>query len=128
MNILAIGNSFSEDATRYLHGIARADGETLKVANLYIGGCSLGWHDRNMLSDEKAYELQYNGQKTDNIIEKNNKRNGIAVAVGTAYATGKLTRRPQVDASLFRRFAFYKSHSASQSKTPTIWVGVFDWL
>ena len=26
MNILAIGNSFSEDATRYLHGVARADG------------------------------------------------------------------------------------------------------
>ena len=29
MNLLAIGNSFSEDATRYLHGVALADGEDL---------------------------------------------------------------------------------------------------
>ena len=64
MNILAIGNSFSEDATRYLHDIARADGKSLQVTNLYIGGCSLEQHYRNMLSDEKKYELQYNGQKT----------------------------------------------------------------
>ena len=64
MNILAIGNSFSEDATRYLHDIARVDGKNLQVTNLYIGGCSLERHYRNMLSDEKAYELQYNGQKT----------------------------------------------------------------
>ena len=64
MNILAIGNSFSEDATRYLHDIARVDGKNLQVTNLYIGGCSLERHYRNMLSDEKVYELQYNGQKT----------------------------------------------------------------
>ncbi|MBE6577383.1 MAG: DUF4886 domain-containing protein [Ruminococcaceae bacterium] len=64
MNILAIGNSFSEDATRYLHNIAKADGENLQVTNLYIGGCSLERHYRNMLSDEKKYELQYNGHRT----------------------------------------------------------------
>ena len=64
MNILAIGNSFSQDATRYLHQIAAADGVTLHVANLYIGGCSLEHHYRNMLSGERAYELQYNGQLT----------------------------------------------------------------
>ncbi len=64
MNVLAIGNSFSEDATRYLHGIARADGEVLNVVNLYIGGCSLEKHFRNMHSEAKAYELQYNGERT----------------------------------------------------------------
>ena len=64
MNVLAIGNSFSEDATRYLHGIARADGKDLTVVNLYIGGCSLERHYRNMLSDKPAYELQCNGQRT----------------------------------------------------------------
>ena len=64
MNVLAIGNSFSQDATRYLHQIAAADGVTLHVANLYIGGCSLELHYRNMLSAERAYELQYNGQLT----------------------------------------------------------------
>jgi len=64
MNILAIGNSFSEDATRYLHNIARADGERINVVNLYIGGCTLDRHYRNMLSGDRAYELQYNGFKT----------------------------------------------------------------
>ena len=64
MNVLAIGNSFSEDATRYLHQIARADGENIQVVSLYIGGCPLERHYRNMLSGERAYELQYNGQRT----------------------------------------------------------------
>jgi len=65
MKVLAIGNSFSQDATRYLYGIARADGEKWDVANLYIGGCSLERHYRNMLSDERAYMLQYNGSNTN---------------------------------------------------------------
>ena len=64
MNILAIGNSFSQDATRYLHDIARKRGEKLEVANLYIGGCPLERHFRNMLSGERAYELHYNGHET----------------------------------------------------------------
>lgn len=64
MNILSIGNSFSEDATRYLHQIASEDGCDITTVNLYIGGCSLSRHFRNMNSDEKEYELQYNGVKT----------------------------------------------------------------
>jgi len=64
MNVLAIGNSFSQDATRYLHRIARADGADLTVCNLYIGGCPLEKHFRNMQSEERAYELEYNGEQT----------------------------------------------------------------
>lgn len=64
MNILAIGNSFSEDATRYLHQIARSDKYDLTVVNLYIGGCPLSRHYRNMLSREKAYSLMVNGHNT----------------------------------------------------------------
>ncbi len=64
MNVLAIGNSFSQDATRYLHGIARADGEDIRCANLYIGGCSLERHFRNMHTGSPAYELEYNGWST----------------------------------------------------------------
>ena len=61
MKILAIGNSFSSDATRYLYGVARAAGVKLKVANLYIGGCSLYRHYRNMLSGDAAYSFELNG-------------------------------------------------------------------
>lgn len=64
MNILSIGNSFSQDAQRYIHKIARADGVDLNTHNLYIGGCSLERHHRNMLSGEREYELEMNGVGT----------------------------------------------------------------
>ena len=64
MKVLAIGNSFSVDATRYLHDIAKSDGITLETANLHIGACPLDRHYRNMLSGVKAYELQYDGHMT----------------------------------------------------------------
>lgn len=62
--ILAISNSFGVDANRYLYGIARAAGEKLKIVTLYIGGCSLYRHYRNMLSGERAYEMYFNGVAT----------------------------------------------------------------
>lgn len=64
MNILAIGNSFSQDALRYLHDIAKSDNYDLTVVNLYIGGCPLSLHYKNMLDDKKAYSLEFNGQAT----------------------------------------------------------------
>ena len=42
MNILSIGNSFSPNAQRYLHNIARSDGVIINTFNLYIGRFSLG--------------------------------------------------------------------------------------
>lgn len=62
MKVLAIGNSFSEDATRYLHQIAKADGTDLLVFNMFIPGCPLRKHYMNMLSDEKAYIIHFNGE------------------------------------------------------------------
>ena len=64
MNILSIGNSFSQDAQRYLHQIAKADGKVLKCYNLYIGGCPLSRHYRNMLSEQQEYTLEMNGVST----------------------------------------------------------------
>ena len=57
MNILCIGNSFSQDATRYLHQISN---EELYVRNLYIGGCSLETHYNNILVDSADYDYQKN--------------------------------------------------------------------
>ena len=64
MNLLSIGNSFSVDSHRYLNGIAKADGVELTTVNLDIGGCSLERHYENMRSDERAYEMHYNGTAT----------------------------------------------------------------
>ena len=64
MNLLSIGNSFSQDAQRYLSRIASAGGVALNTFNLYIGGCSLSRHYRNMLSEEREYTLEMNGVST----------------------------------------------------------------
>ena len=64
MKILSIGNSFSHDAQRYLHRLAKGDGTELKAVNLYIGGCPLRKHYLNMLDDNAAYDFEFNGEKT----------------------------------------------------------------
>ena len=61
MKILSIGNSFSQDAHRYLHELAENEGEQLTTVNLYIGGCPLKRHWENVEQDLKAYECQVNG-------------------------------------------------------------------
>lgn len=68
IKILAIGNSFSEDATHYLHQIAKADEIDTKVVNLYIGGCPIEKHCRNIENDEKAYLYQRDGKATEKYI------------------------------------------------------------
>ena len=65
LKLLVIGNSFGSDCTRYLHNVARADGKDTKIVNIYIGGCSLYRHYRNMLSEEPAYNYEINGFRTD---------------------------------------------------------------
>lgn len=62
MNILAIGNSFSRDATAYLHQLLTASGVENTVVNLYIGGCSLERHWQNIEGDRADYEYQLNGR------------------------------------------------------------------
>lgn len=61
MKLLSIGNSFSQDAHRYLHDLAKAGGFPLEAVNLYIGGCSLKRHWENACSGEAVYEYQLNG-------------------------------------------------------------------
>ncbi|MDR1742839.1 MAG: DUF4886 domain-containing protein [Dysgonamonadaceae bacterium] len=56
IRILAIGNSFSEDAVEnYLYELGRNDGITFIIGNLYIGGCSLERHWNNATNDKADY-------------------------------------------------------------------------
>ncbi len=65
MNVLSIGNSFSQDATRYLYEIAKKQGfKHFHSTNLFIGGCSLYTHFKNMHEDNFAYSLEVNGMST----------------------------------------------------------------
>ena len=68
IRILAIGNSFSEDAAYYVHPMAAAAGAQVKIVNLYIGGCSMETHWRNMESGEAVYQYQLNGMNTDRYV------------------------------------------------------------
>ncbi len=65
MRVVSIGNSFSQDAQRYINQIAKNYGERVDVINLYIGGCSLETHYNNLKEDKEAYQLQFNGVSTD---------------------------------------------------------------
>ncbi len=59
VKILAIGNSFSQDAVeQYLYDLAKAAGIDVIIGNMYIGGCDLDKHYANMQSDAAAYEYR----------------------------------------------------------------------
>lgn len=62
INVLSIGNSFSQDAHRYIHDLGRKEGVSIETVNLYIGGCPLELHFRNMQRDKRAYTLEVNGR------------------------------------------------------------------
>ena len=67
LRILAIGNSFSQDAVeQYLYELFQAAGIEAVVGNLYIGGCSLERHWTNAENNQAAYEYRkvVNGEKS----------------------------------------------------------------
>src|SRR5690554_4668636 len=59
IKILAIGNSFSQDAIEtYLHELAEAEGISVIIGNLYIGGASLELHWKNASNNTAAYDYR----------------------------------------------------------------------
>ncbi len=64
MKILAIGNSFSQDATAYMDNIVHSLGrDDILAANLYIPGCPLTKHAENLKTDAMEYEYQIGGKR-----------------------------------------------------------------
>lgn len=61
MKLLSIGNSFSVDAQRWLHTFAIENGIELQTGNLYIGGCSLETHWKNIEANATDYTYYVNG-------------------------------------------------------------------
>jgi hypothetical protein len=56
VKLLAIGNSFSGDATAYLRDLVEAGGNTLVSGHASIGGCPLDRHVRHAMAHEKDPE------------------------------------------------------------------------
>lgn len=68
MQILSIGNSFSQDAHRWLQKLAQAHGVEMELINLFVPGCSLEMHWNNVQSNEEAYDLEPNGNPCERKI------------------------------------------------------------
>ena len=67
IKILAIGNSFSQDAmNNHLYEVLESAGyEEIVLANMYIGGCSLDTHWSNMNNGTAAYTYYYRDASTN---------------------------------------------------------------
>ena len=68
IKVLAIGNSFSEDAVEnYLYELAAAQGDPLVIGNAFIGGCSIDRHLDNLKTGKTDYAFRkiVGGKKTD---------------------------------------------------------------
>ncbi|MBQ8893819.1 MAG: DUF4886 domain-containing protein [Clostridia bacterium] len=70
MKVLSIGNSFSQDAHRWLKDICVNGGVDADFYNLYIGGCSLERHWAEFCSGEESYDYEINAEKTRKISLK----------------------------------------------------------
>lgn len=66
--VLAIGNSFSQDATKYLKLIADSGNMKVKVVNLYIGGCSLETHAYNLARNLAYYSYELNSAPAKRMV------------------------------------------------------------
>jgi hypothetical protein len=59
VKILAIGNSFSEDAIeQHLSPLVRAEGLNAIICNMYIGGCSIERHVENLRGNKPEYRYR----------------------------------------------------------------------
>ena len=61
MKLLSIGNSFSQDAHKWLFHIGQSSGERIEAVNLYIGSCYLEKHWNLFISEKEDYDLEING-------------------------------------------------------------------
>jgi len=68
LKLLAIGNSFSEDATAFLPAIAKAGRKNLTLGRASIGGCSLERHARHLAEARAGDE---NGRAYHNFVDPN---------------------------------------------------------
>ncbi len=83
VRLLAIGNSFSEDAVeQYLFEMGKADGRVLIIGNMYIGGCTLERHVNNVRENRADYAYRKIGSDGIRIETEN-------VALETALADEK---------------------------------------
>lgn len=68
MKLLLVSNSFGVNLQTYAKEIAKSNNFDLDIYTLYIGGCSLDIHVKNIEENNKNYELFFNGSSTNKMI------------------------------------------------------------
>jgi hypothetical protein len=69
IKILAIGNSFSQDAMEHLYIVCKDAGiENIVLGNLYKGGCNLDTHLSNMSGNLSAYIFYLSDPNTETMV------------------------------------------------------------
>lgn len=63
LKVLSVGNSFSQDAQKWLKPICDAADFDIKLGNLFIGGCSLETHCNNLIEDRRDYSFEINADE-----------------------------------------------------------------
>ena len=99
MKILSIGNSFSDDAQRYLREIAAHDGVEIETLNLCIPGCSLKTHAARVKDGQCVYFFHYNGD-----VERGD---FISLQDGVAMRKWDIVTIQQVSTHSFKEDSFY---------------------
>ncbi len=72
LKVLAIGNSFSEDALEnYLYDLAKAANKKIVIGNMYIGGAPIDLHVKNADSNKRAYDYRKTQLDGEKVTRKN---------------------------------------------------------
>lgn len=95
MKVLSIGNSFSQDAHKWLHKLAEKNGCKIETANLYIGGCNLERHWNNYIENKADYSWELNGCRGERNISLNEALEIDSWDVVTIQQASPLSGRPQ---------------------------------
>lgn len=75
LKVLAIGNSFSQDAMQHLYLVAKDAGiENVVLGNLYKGGCSLATHRKNMTENLEDYTFYISSPEAGGMITEGTNR------------------------------------------------------
>ena len=64
MKVLSIGNSFSQDAHKWLHKLAELNGVEMETLNLCNSGCDLSRHYKHIQENLPNYAAEPNGGKS----------------------------------------------------------------
>lgn len=105
--VLSIGNSFSQDAQKYLHYVSELGGEAFSCANLFIGGCSLERHAENLGSGERAYDYEYNGEKTGLKVSLQDSLEGPTYSIVTLQQSSAIAMKEETYHPYLEKLADY---------------------